>query len=359
MLADFNNSFTTASNETAILGGYATKAAVQDSNYTSYRVANPRYYGSRTTSSGFNLPMTTGSSIGKVPNVEQLGSYFIYFDWVGSSNPEVKNAYNIHAKFMVDELGNVINPGNASSSYYYNLIDTFPDDSTPTLTLYNTAGSDGGSRTFSVIKPGVEVWPIVYTDSGSLGNNYIPTISFNNGGASLSVSNFWTTGSASPSVLTSSTNLSIISPNSLADVYQNGNPPYVYGFESASFSQVPVAGTGFSEPLPFNILPYDEFRVSGSEDLIWQIVSASHTYTAGVSTNLYVYLDRAYTGSYPPNYFTIKRYVTNPSLVLVESTSSIVNAGGGTGFLLPQYTSQTLTTNFNDIIQNLAQKNLI
>jgi hypothetical protein len=359
MLADFDNSFITASNRTAILGGYATKAAVQDSNYTSYRVANPRYYGSRTTSSGFNLPMTTGSSIGKVPNVEQLGSYFIYFDWVGSSNPEVKNAYNIHAKFMVDELGNVINPGNASSSYYYNLLDTFPDNSTPILTLYNTAGSDGGSRTFPVLKPGVEVWPVVYTDSGSLGNNYIPTISFNNGGPSVPVTNFWTTGSASPSVLTSSTNLASPSGISLANVYQNGIPPYFYGFESASYQQTPIDGTGFSTPLPFNILPYDEFRVSGSEDLVWQIISSSYTYTVGVSANLYVYLDKAYTGSYPPDYFLIRRYVTNPSLVIVESTSSVVNAGGGTGFLLPQYKSEALTTNFNDIIQNLAQKNLI
>ena len=359
MLADFDNSFSTASNEAAILGGYATKATVQDSNYTSYRVANPRYYGSRTTSSGFNLPMTTGSSIGKVPNVEQLGSYFIYFDWVGSSNPELKNAYNVHAKFMVDELGNVINPGNATSSYYYNLLDTYPDESTPTLTLYNTAGSDGGSRSFPVIKPGVEVWPIVYTDSGSLGNNYITPISFTNGQQILSVTNFWTTGSLSPSVLTSSTDLSIVSSKSLADVYENGNPPYVYGFESASYQQNPIAGTGFNDPLPFNILPYDEFRVSGSEDLVWQITRVSHSYDAGVSTELFVTLDRAYTGSYPPDYFLIRRYVTNPSLVIVGSTSSIVNAGGGTGFLLPQYTSQALTTNFNDIIQNLAQKNLI
>ena len=359
MLADFDNSFSTASNEAAILGGYATKATVQDSNYTSYRVANPRYYGSRTTSSGFNLPMTTGSSIGKVPNVEQLGSYFIYFDWVGSSNPELKNAYNVHAKFMVDELGNVINPGNATSSYYYNLLDTYPDESTPTLTLYNTAGSDGGSRSFPVIKPGVEVWPVVYTDSGSLGNNYITPISFTNGQQTLSVTNFWTTGSLSPSVLTSSTDLSIVSSKSLADVYENGNPPYVYGFESASYQQNPIAGTGFNDPLPFNILPYDEFRVSGSEDLVWQITRVSHSYDAGVSTELFVTLDRAYTGSYPPDYFLIRRYVTNPSLVIVGSTSSIVNAGGGTGFLLPQYTSQALTTNFNDIIQNLAQKNLI
>jgi hypothetical protein len=359
MLADFNNSFTTASNEAAILGGYATKAAVQDSNYTSYRVANPRYYGSRTTSSGFNSPMTTGSSIGKVPNVEQLGSYFVYFDWVGSTNPEIKNAYNIHVKFMVDELGNVINPGNSSSAYYYNLIDTYPDKSTPTLTLYNTAGSDGGSRSFPVIKPGVEVWPVVYTDSGSLGNNYISAISFSNGIVTSSVTNFWTTGSLSPSVLTSSTNLAIVSPKSLADVYENGNPPYVFGFESASYQQTPIAGTGFSEPLPFNILPYDEFRASGSENLVWQIINVSHSYNAGVSTELFVTLDKPYSGSYPPDYFLIRRYVTNPSLIIVGSTSSVVNTGGGTGFLLPSYTSQTLTTNFNDIIQNLAQKNLI
>ena len=145
----------------------------------------------------------------------------------------------------------------------------------------------------------------------------------------------------------------------LADVYENGNPPYVYGFESASYSQVPVNGTGFSEPLPFTILPYDEFRVSGSEDLVWQITRVSHSYNAGVSTELFATLDRPYTGSYPPDYFLIRRYVTNPSLVIVESTSSVVNAGGGTGFLLPQYKSEALTTNFNDIIQNLAQKNLI
>jgi hypothetical protein len=359
MDVDFTTNQITAVNEQDILSGSATRATVQDSNYTTARVINPRYVGSRSTSPGFNQPATSGSPIGKIPNVEQLGSFFTYFDWVGSSNPEYKNAYNVHVKFMVDEIGTVINPGNVSSSYYYNLLDSYPDESTPTLTLYNTAGSDGGSRTFPVIKPGVEVWPIVYTDSGSLGNGALTSISFNNGGASLSVTSFWTTGSSSPSVLTSSTNLASINPNSLATVYENGNPPYAFGFESSSFSQVPVTGSGFSTPLPFTIQSGDEIRFSGSEDLVWRINSASHDYAAGVSTNLYLFLDSPYTGSYPPNYFLIRRYVPNPSLVLVESTSSIVNAGGGTGFLLPQYPSQALTTNFNDIVQNLAQKNLI
>ena len=359
MDVDFTTNQITAVNEQDILSGSATRATVQDSNYTTARVINPRYVGSRSTSPGFNQPATSGSPIGKIPNVEQLGSFFTYFDWVGSSNPEYKNAYNVHVKFMVDEIGTVINPGNVSSSYYYNLLDSYPDESTPTLTLYNTAGSDGGSRTFPVIKPGVEVWPIVYTDSGSLGNGALTSISFNNGGASLSVTSFWTTGSSSPSVLTSSTNLASINPNSLATVYENGNPPYAFGFESSSFSQVPVTGSGFSTPLPFTIQSGDEIRFSGSEDLVWRINSASHDYAAGVSTNLYLFLDSPYTGSYPPNYFLIRRYVPNPSLVLVESTSSVVNAGGGTGFLLPQYPSQALTTNFNDIVQNLAQKNLI
>ena len=362
MDVDFTTNQITAVNEQDILSGSATRATVQDSNYTTARVINPRYVGSRSTSPGFNQPATSGSPIGKIPNVEQLGSFFTYFDWVGSSNPEYKNAYNVHVKFMVDEIGTVINPGNVSSSYYYNLLDSYPDESTPTLTLYNTAGSDGGSRTFPVIKPGVEVWPIVYTDSGSLGNGALTSINFNNGGALVTVTNFFTTGSSSPSVLTSSTNPQLVGSIGLASVYNNGLPPYAFGFESASFSQVPVTGSGFSPPLPFTIQSGDEIRFSGSEDLVWRINSSSlsiGTNLALSSSFLYLFLDSPYTGSYPPNYFLIRRYVPNPSLVLVESTSSVVNAGGGTGFLLPQYPSQALTTNFNDIVQNLAQKNLI
>jgi len=169
----------------------------------------------------------------------------------------------------------------------------------------------------------------------------------------------WTTGSLSPSVLTSSTNLSIVGPISLASVYENGNPPYSYGFESSSYEQVPINGTGFNDPLPFTILPYDEFRVSGSENLVWTIISSSHDYTAGVSTNLYLFLDRPYTGSYPPDYFTIRRYVPNPNLVIINTTSSIVNAAGATGFLLPEYPSQLLDNNFDNIVQDLSSKNLI
>jgi len=475
MLADFNNSFTTASNEAAILGGYATKASVQDSNYTSYRVANPRYYGSRTTSSGFNLPMTTGSSIGKVPNVEQLGSYFIYFDWVGSANPEVKNAYNVHAKFMVDELGNVINPGNSSSAYYYNLIDTYPDKSTPTLALYNTAGSDGGSRTFPVIKPGVEVWPIIYTDSGSLGNGFLSSIDFdiapglynqpyalsvvstgqninsgvtatasfntiqidqaggfnnttyvytvqntspvksafsasfdieNLGGGTTSVQvkllenntqvaqqtqtlNFGDTNSflVTSSLYLNSGSQYYITIRTTAenvDVSLNSwtinpiinnvvvNTPYwttgsvvtsvltssiTLGPLYGAYQQNPVAGTGFNDPLLLTINPYDEIRFNGSENYVATIQSSSFNSTTGL---FYLYLQTPInTSTINTNYFLIRRYVTNPSLILVRSTSSIVNAGGGTGFLLPQYKSQALTTNFNDIIQNLASKNLI
>ena len=356
---DYTQGYTLPVNQQTILSGTATPATVPDSYYTTARIINPRYNGSRSTTPGFNQLPVTGSAIGQKPNVEQLGSYFVYFDWVGSANPEIKNAYNVHVKFMVDELGTVINPSDVSSSYYYNLIDSFGENTSASLTLYNTAGSTGGSVLYRVIKPGVEAWPIVYTDSGSLGNNYISTISFSNGVVTSSVTNFWTTGALSPSVLTSSTNLTIVSPKSLADVYGTGNPPYVFGFESASYSQVPVAGTGFNNPLTFTINPNDEFRVSGSENLIWRITNVSHSYNAGVSTELFVTLDKPYSGSYPPNYFLIRRYVPNPSLVILNSTSSIVNSAGGTGFLSPRYVSQTIQSNFDNIIQDLAQKNLI
>ena len=356
---DFSSNAITAVNEQAILSGSATPATVPDSYYTTARITNPRYNGSRSTSPGFNLLPVTGSTIGQLSNVGSLGSYFIYFDWIGSTNPEYKKGYNIHVKFMVDELGNIINPSNISSSYYYNLIDSYLQETTPILYMYNTAGSSGGTNKYPVYKPGVEISPIVYTDSGSLGDGSFSSIDFNNGASTVSVTSFWTTGSSSPSVLTSSTNLSIVGPISLASVYENGNPPYSYGFESSSYEQVPINGTGFNDPLPFTILPYDEFRVSGSENLVWTIISSSHDYTAGVSTNLYLFLDRPYTGSYPPDYFTIRRYVPNPNLVIINTTSSIVNAAGATGFLLPEYPSQLLDNNFDNIVQDLSSKNLI
>jgi hypothetical protein len=86
---DFTDNYITAVNEQAILSGSATKATVPDSNYTSLKSANPRYFGCETISptgsiyEGFvNQPMISGSSIGALTNVEQYCDWFAYFTYI-------------------------------------------------------------------------------------------------------------------------------------------------------------------------------------------------------------------------------------------------------------------------------------
>jgi len=471
---DFSSNQIIAVNEQAILDQTATPATVPDSYYTTARIINPRYKGSRTTTPNFNSLPITGSSIGQKKNVEQLGAYFVYFDWVGSANPEVKNAYNVHVKFMVDELGTVINPSDISSSYYYNLIDSFGENSTSSLTLYNSAGSTGGSTLYKIIKPGVETWPIMYTDSGS--NGYYTSINFNSfpglytqpyetnlenasqaissgttvtasfstvlldqangfnstnnvysfsfdssviaaisssfdienlgGGSttvtvrlyknstqiavdqqsisSLATNSFIITSSISPSsgssyyvtITTSAQNI-LVGPSTFQIIPFISNTtissPYfttgslsrnvltssaILGSLYGSYQQTPITNSGFNDPLLLNFVNNDEIRYEGNEGQLYLILSSSYSST---SERFYIYLDKniSSTAGINTDYFLIRRYVPNPSLVLINSTSSVVNAGNGTGFLSPQYVSSTIQRDFNNIVQNLSSKNLI
>jgi hypothetical protein len=86
MDVDFQTNPTIAVNEQAILSGSATKAAVQDSNYTTLRVTNPRYNGCKTSSPTGSIadffvgqPMNEGSTIGAIPNVQTYSDWFAYY----------------------------------------------------------------------------------------------------------------------------------------------------------------------------------------------------------------------------------------------------------------------------------------
>ena len=89
---DYSTSGIVAVNKNIILSasrgtGSATPSTVPASNYTTARIANPRYKGSRTTSptgsisqNYVNQQMTTGSTIGALANVESYCNWFAYFD---------------------------------------------------------------------------------------------------------------------------------------------------------------------------------------------------------------------------------------------------------------------------------------
>jgi hypothetical protein len=125
MDVDFSGDAIIAVNEQSILNGSATRAAVQSSNYTTARVINPRYNGCRTEASTgsifenfVNQPMTTGSTIGLVPNVEEYCNWFAYYSSI-SPTYAVSPWYDLYGgafevqgaliTTLIDINGNVIN----------------------------------------------------------------------------------------------------------------------------------------------------------------------------------------------------------------------------------------------------------
>jgi hypothetical protein len=195
MDVDFTTNAITAVNEQAILSGSATRATVPDSYYTSLKQINPRYEGCKLISptgsryEGFvNQPMTTGSSIGALANVEQYCDWFAYFDGVqlteyliaSTSSIGIFPAYAIHITALIDVFGNkisldsnnniipdtgslVINP--VSGSFKQNslisnipIVQTvFPATSQASLKQYtNVTGSaaSGSFNPFSIVTSG-------------------------------------------------------------------------------------------------------------------------------------------------------------------------------------------------------------
>jgi hypothetical protein len=120
---DFSTNPNIAVNSQDILSGSATKAAVQNSNYTSAKQINPRYIGCKLISptgsryEGFvNQQMTTGSSIGALANVEQYGDWFAYFDnisavdysFITNSGSALRTGSAVHITTLIDVFGNKI-----------------------------------------------------------------------------------------------------------------------------------------------------------------------------------------------------------------------------------------------------------
>jgi hypothetical protein len=180
MLVDFDNSFITASNEAAILSGYATKASVPDSYYTSARQINSRYIGKELVVSNLNKWTEGDISYGKSVTVGNPEVNFVYFNSVGSTSPEWGN--NISAKtqanvkLIVNASGSVTKPINDAEGINLGTIQqSFADSENAALVLddYDTFGVNLNSinGTWPIFKSGVSIAPILYTQTASYDNN--------------------------------------------------------------------------------------------------------------------------------------------------------------------------------------------
>jgi hypothetical protein len=99
MDVDFQTNPNIAINEQAILSGSATKAAVQDSNYTTARVINPRYKGSK---------LTVYASQSSALNYSQYFGYFNFIQFGGQSPQYDEGISDVQLIALIDLDGNSV-----------------------------------------------------------------------------------------------------------------------------------------------------------------------------------------------------------------------------------------------------------
>ena len=241
---DFSTNPNIAVNSQAILSGSATRAAVQDSNYTSAKQINPRYIGCTLISptgsryEGFvNQPMTTGSSIGALANVEQYCDWFAYFDGVqltdyiiaSTASIGIFPAYTVHITTLIDVFGNrisldsnnniipdtgslVVNP--VSGSFKQNSLESnipilqtvFPATSQASLKQYTNVTGSAASGSFN---------PFTIVTSGFSPSFNSPPFYFNPNETIIVLN------SSTSSVLSNSSTPGLLIPQNFNPIYKN------------------------------------------------------------------------------------------------------------------------------------------
>lgn len=198
----------------SILSGSATLAKVQDSNYTLYRQIGSRYLGHQLNSPSLNQysqyvsdqrlgilynansPVNPAISYGKTPNVGNPKTYFVQFNYVAGTSPElgdsVSKYINTSIKYIIDENGKRINPINDVDGINVGIIkQSFNTNATVQLSNPQAFGNDMSilNGTFPVFRAGEKIKPIIYTqvntyDSrGNVGltSSYSSSVTFTQG----------------------------------------------------------------------------------------------------------------------------------------------------------------------------------
>jgi hypothetical protein len=156
-------------NQGVILSQSAVYAQVQDSNYTLARSINPRYVGSKNISAKYNVYTVGDSSYGKKAAIDTYVDYFVYFDWIGRSNPEYPGGGNIHLTYLIDIEGKAT-PLTGDNTNLFTVSNIFVQGQT--ATILPAVYSAGKSNPIVNIVEGGALIDTVIAISGSLGGNF-------------------------------------------------------------------------------------------------------------------------------------------------------------------------------------------
>jgi hypothetical protein len=194
--------------------------------------------------------------------------------------------------------------------------------------------------------------PNVYVESTSrFVINQTPTPN-----SGISIARLWISASgASTSIINSEgfTGRNIIYTTASALVTYYNNP---------TVFQEDIVGSGFNPiVLPWSIQYGDEFRFEGNENRVFTVSKAAIVNNGGIAGSpiLAVELDKPIPTSGSVNFdkFLIRRYVDDPSQVLIEGFKP--NNSTGPYILRPEYVTPELDRGIDDFILILKEKGLI
>ena len=361
MDVDFNESQILAVNQQVILSGSATRAAVPDSNYSPETgFANARYYGSEYTGQyNYTASFATSSFPIGYP-IDNFVNYFIYYDWIGGSDPQYPGGGNVHGIYLISTEGVAV-PLTQENKNLFTVENAYVGG-TPAY-IYPAVFSSGktGSYAVEVIDGGAIYETILYTSTQSsinyrsvydyvVYNNSIPE---GTGGAYFTASSPWNVLELvnGYSFITSSMpnygNVSFISP---------GSNTYIYDKATG------ISKTGPNEDIDYNNtylpLQYGDYIRFGSGsiglDSSWtaagltQVVSFLRTGSEDIyGTSSIMYGTSSLISIYPPLSSSITsslyniaygnlqlriiRRVSNETFVLIKDKPPYLDPG----FLIP------------------------
>jgi len=145
---------------------------------------------------------------------------------------------------------------------------------------------------------------------------------------------FWSTGSGTPNILlasTSSTGLNNFIGQRQQSIERSGFNPISLDFEPQL---------------------YDEIRFQGVENLAYSIINITSS-----NGQLQLQLDGNIPSGTNLSYFLLRRYVNDPSNIILDLNKPAGASSGGV--LKPEYVTDNINKNLDSILQNLKSKGLI
>jgi hypothetical protein len=275
MDVDYSNNNTLPVNQQLLLSGSAVRFPIPDSYYTSLNHITPRYLGSKY-SGQYNLSSSFSSL--STPNgypIDNFVNYFVYFDWIGGSNPQYPGGGNVYCTYLIDIEGRAypLTTKNEYLSYVENIF----KQGTKANILPVVYSSGNGSSQAEVIEGGA-LYNTIFEKSGS-GDISSANFSITTNASSITYTNFSiVSGSVTSSLLLSdSTNFldtiinttQLYNPNTLSfetPVYYGPvNPIKIYNKakqQLLSDELIPVNDTYF----PLQLGDFIRFGLSNGND---------------------------------------------------------------------------------------------